>query len=276
MIKLRYNIAEIVFNVFILLFFSTVAHARSNHDMQDCSPIIIEKVLQIINIKQEVHVSNDSQTYEEHAQVAKSACKTTPFNKKIIIATVAYGKNSDDKVFLIALINNKTHQIVASYKGEIIEDAGMDIETGGIWIDTAPYTLAKNSRAFGLEITSGYMPNCGDGGLNTAKTLYIQEGNRIRPILEHLDVSSWSYIQEGQSRCTGPDAPEETIIENFKTTISVLKTQSHGYNDLLITTNSTRDDGKKSTRLPFHFKLSYDGKQYPLEKMGNAYWQWRP
>ncbi|MCX7098339.1 MAG: hypothetical protein NTV43_10600 [Methylococcales bacterium] len=210
------------------------------------------------------------------AIIAAAACKLNPANKKTTIAAMAYdAKKADAKALVIALLDEAQGKVIASYKSEIGEDAAMRVESGSLWIDTAAYNLQEGVRAFSVDITSGYIPHCGDGGFGAIRALYVQEKEAIRPILEGLTLSYWMFIQQGQSRCTGPDAPEQTIIENLDFSINVEKTKANGFNDLSITAVSSRDDGVKTKRKPFRFKLSYDGKKYPIDAMDKAFWQWR-
>lgn len=242
---------------------------------QICNTSTIEVVGRFLNIK-EFKVPPDGYSPNEEAIIAAAACKPHPANKQITIAAIAYDtKKSETKALIIALLDNIKGNVIASYSREYENDSFFNVESGSLWIDTTLYNLTNDVRAFGLDVTSGYIPHCVDGGFGSIRTLYVQEGKMIRPILESLTMSEWTFIQEGQSRCNQIAAPdEETIIENFDLSISVSKTTTNGYKDLLITAINSRDDGKKAKRKPFHFKLSYDGKKYPTEAMQKAYEKW--
>ena len=206
--------------------------------------------------------------------IKSAACKPYPGSKRTIVA-VAYESDKDStKRLVIALVDSFSNRVVASYQGEIGEDAAMRVESGSLWIDTAPYHLAKGVRALGLDVTSGYIPNCGDGGLGAQRTLYVQEGTRLRPVLVDLTMSTWSFLQRGRDRCTGPEAPETTIVERYERSIAVADTSTNGYRDLQITVTSFRDDRKKATRSAFRYKLRYDGRQYSTQDFEIARSKW--
>jgi len=277
------SFSKIILCVTQLLLFADLCHAKSEHEMhvgaqkeQICGVQTIGIVGRFLNID-EFKIPPNGGYPNQEAIIAAAACKTNPGNKKITIAAIAYeSKKKYIKALVIALVDNVRGKVISSYSGEIGEDAAMRVQSGSLWIDTAAYNLRNDVRAFGLDVTSGYISNCGDGGMGAVRTLYVQEGKTIRPVLEDLTMSYWSFIQVGQSRCTGADAPEESITENFGLSISVSNTKTNGYNDLSITAVSSRDDGKKTNREPFHFNLLYDGKKYRTEEMQKAFWKWRP
>jgi hypothetical protein len=248
------SLAKIIFCVLQLLLFPGLCQAKSEHEMsvgaqkeQICNTATIDIVGRFLKIK-EFKIPLRVNFPSEDAIIYAAACKTQPTNKQITIAAIAYeSKKEDAQALVIAFVEGK---VISSYSGEIGLDAMMRVESGSLWIDTALYNLTNDVRAFGLDVTSGYIPHCIEGGLGAVRTLYVQEGKLIRPVLEDLTMSEWTFIQEGQSRCTGPDAPEESITENFDLSISVSKTITNGYRDLLITAVNIRDDGKKAKRKP--------------------------
>jgi hypothetical protein len=258
-------------------------HAASNHEMhvgaqveQFCSESIILAIGKSLRIEG-FRMPLCGNHANDEAIIASAACKAGPAFKPMTAAAVAYASNREDtKALVLALIDGTNGVIVASYKGEISADAGMRVESGSLWIDTAPYQLAAGVRAIGLDVTSGYIPNCGDGGSGAARTLYVQEGRRLRPVLENLTMSSWRFLQQGKSRCVGEtDAPATSIIETFALSIALANTSTNGYRDLQITATGTRNDSNKATRRPFHFKLKYDGRKYDPQEMETSFWKWR-
>lgn len=194
--------------------------------------------------------------------VVASACKPWPGRESLTIATFAYDTGDEfHKQLVVAIIDQKQGKVVSSYKSTIDEDATMRVDSGTLRIDTARYDLAPGVRAFGVDITSGYIPNCGDGGWGGFRTLFVREGATLRPVLEGLLLSSWHFVEGGSPRC-GNNA-EEALVETATSTIAVARTVSKGYADLLVTTVTTHDTGKKSKQGPAHVLLRYDGKTYP-------------
>jgi hypothetical protein len=243
---------------------------------QTCSSSTVEIVGRFLNIDN-FNIPQNNDYPNKASIIASAACKANPANKQITISAIAYeSKNEDVKAFVIALVDNVQRKVISSFSGEIEEDAAMRIQSGSLWIDTAPYNLRNDVRAFGIDVTSGYIAHCQEGGFGAVRTLYVQDRETIKPVLEDLTMSEWIFIQQGQSRCmSAGDTPETSIIENFNLSISVNNTKTNEYNDLSITALSSRDDGKKTNRKPFHYKLTYDGKKYSTEEMLKAFREWR-
>ena len=131
--------------------------------------------------------------------VTAAACKSNPGKPGTVIAAVAYKAGQDDtKALVIALLRESDEKVMAHHRRDIGEDAAMRVDSGSLWIDTAAYTLSAGVRAFGLDITSGYIPHCGDGGSGAESTLYVQEGDELRPIFG-LIMSYW-HFNKGLSR----------------------------------------------------------------------------
>lgn len=266
-----------------LLISAALCYASSEHEMhvgaqkeQICSSSTVEIVGRFLNID-DFNIPQHNDYSNKASIIVSAACKANPANKQITISAIAYeSKKEDVKAFVIALIDNVQRKVISSYSGEIEEDAATRIQSGSLWIDTAPYNLRNDVRAFGIDVTSGYIAHCQEGGFGAVRTFYVQDGETIKPVLENLTMSEWIFIQQGQSRCmSAGDASEISVIENFNLSISVNNTKTYGYNDLSITALSSRDDGKKTNRKPFHCKLTYDGKKYSTEKMLKAFREWR-
>lgn len=256
--------------------------AASEHEMsvgaqreQLCAPTSLKAVGKFLELES-FRLPPSGYSSDAEAIISSAACKTNPANKNITIAAIAYESGRKEiKGLIVALIDNSKGRVISSHQEEIEEDAGLKLESGSLWIDTAPYTLATGVRAFGVDITSGYIPHCGDGGSGARRTLYVQEGRRFRPVLTDLTMSYWSFIQQAQSRCVyGDDAPEVTIIENTRLSIGVDTESTKGYRNLIVTAVRSRDDGKATEKAPFSFKLHYDGRQYPTKKLSDRLGQW--
>lgn len=204
--------------------------------------------------------------------IVAGACKQWPSNQSKLITAFAYdsgegGKVNDPFVYLLIAIVEKG-QVVGSDKAQYYLQPG---GIGNLKIDTAPYRLSSNVTAFGLDIKSGYSHNCGDGGTGAERTLYVHEGNVIRPILQIPAISSWHYIKGNQC---GPTVDEE-IIENIKLSIEVSGSATNGYRDLVITAKSSRTDGKPTGKGKFRHTLHYDGKEYSILGMEKPFHRWR-
>lgn len=96
-------------------------------------------------------------------------------------------------------------------------------------LDTARYAVAPEVRAFGVRtrFTNSSRLNPLD---ETQLTLYIREGETLRPVLQQLLV--YQYGGEWDGDCEG----ERSEITR---TVEIAKTSSHGYADLIVRTRET-------------------------------------
>lgn len=130
-------------------------------------------------------------------------------------------------------------------------------------LDTARYSLAPDRRAFGVRhrFTNGSRLNPLD---EVQLTLYVKEGETLRPVLQKLLV--YQYGGEWDGDCEGE---RSEVIR----TVEIAKTSSQGYADLIVKTKVTgtasvgKGDACKdkiSEYKPVSTTLRYDGKTYGL------------
>lgn len=203
----------------------------------------------------------DVSDFENGGVITAEACKVWPKNSAITITAFAYEDASgiNGKSLVIAMIDNTKGKIIATYKGAQITSGDSGIAENGLQLDTARYDVAPGIRAFGLDITESYRANCGDGGYGPARTLFVQDGKEIRPILINFFVSTWRFIKGGNPGCVSPGAAEETVTEDISYSIGIGNATTHGYANLLITAVSSI-----STKKPFKYELHYDGEKYEI------------
>lgn len=199
---------------------------------------------------------------ENGGLIVAGICKPWPTNESRTIAAFAYDAGTEyEKQLLLAVIEYPNNQVIASYKGVIPEDAVTEISSDSLRLDTARYTLSKNTRAFGLRLSS-FRNRCAyEGGFDDELTLFVVEGQTIRPVLTEA-MSHWSY--GSGNRCGGEDVPR--IDAN--TLISVEPTISNGFADLRLT--AIRSDKKKSVSAI----VKYSGEHYDLEPWSAAFNAW--
>ncbi len=255
---------RVTFLTFLLL--SQACAAASAHEMAvgaQSEQICAATTLNIIGKFLGVEWFNVRETGDDLGVVAAAACKKSPASPQLTIAAVAYEAGKEDaKAFIVAFVDESERKVVASYRGEIGEDAGMRVDKGSLWIDSAPYVLALGVQAFGVDLTSGYIPNCGDGGSGAERTLYVQESEHLRPIFG-LTMSTWHYLQGGNPRCIDSDQASVTpIIENTDLSISVANSSTNGYRDLIITAISSEDGEPRVEKDSFLYKVRYNGREY--------------
>lgn len=246
------------------------AYAQPESEKQQCSDSIVNLVGKRFGISDFSYPREGMYPSAQNGGVITAgACKVWPKNNAITIAAFAFDDEGSEngKSLIVTMVDSLKGKVVASYKA-----VGLDVAEGGLRIDTARYDLAPGVRAIGLDVTEKSSPNCGDGGAGAARTLYIQNGNQIRPILEGLYMSYWSFVQGG-SNCASGDT--ESVTEDFSYSIGIDNTTTNGYANLLITATSSYSSGDKSMRKPFHYELHYNGKKYPIDGMEKEFWKWR-
>lgn len=207
--------------------------------------------------------------------VISSACKVMPNAPQTTIAAVAFdslpkSKNPDDssKLQVIALVEGG--KVVAAQRSVVEEDAATEIGESSYRIDTAPYRLSPDVRAFGVVFTSSARgPSCPDANASDELTLWVREGNRIRPVFG-TNLYGWVSV-EGEA--CGPGVGDARS-EEARMTIAVEKSSSHGFADLSITAHITQtqrkdgdysDTGERTARTI----VKYDGKSYGIDMFRN-------
>jgi hypothetical protein len=237
--------------VFACSIFSTMVQAEAAKQL--CDDAVVADIGKYLDV--------DNFSYPEYNA-------TTYSEKDGAISAYDYDAGTaDEKALFLALINTRTHDVIASYKSSIEEDADMRVDNDSIHIDTARYDLAKGVTAIGLDVSSGYIQHpCEEGGVGAQRTLFVPEGNQLRPVLKNFALSSWQYTQGGNPRCTSPDAPEP-IIEDIKNHIIISRQSQHGFANLIITQSLSYDGGelkeaKHKSSQKAGYELRYDGKIY--------------
>lgn len=234
-----------------------LSQAAQDDESVRCSKTIVKAV--------EKHFGLDS------GLIVAGACKQSPSNKQKVISAFAYDAgNEGEKTLLIAVIDRQSNKIDASYQYKYVENPG---GIGEVVVDTANYKLSRNVRAFGVDISPGYSHNCGDGGGGAERTLYVQEGSTLRPILYMPSMSYWMFIKG--SKC--PTSPDEeiVIVENIKLAIEMEDSETKGYRDIVLSATSSRTDGKPIGNGRFHYTVRYNGQQYPVQEMEQSFEKWQ-
>jgi hypothetical protein len=216
--------------------------------------------------------------------VIAAVCKRWPDDNKIMATAIAFhppgaapkdGWQSDN--LIVALLDIKSGKLLNNYQTVIDEDAAMHLEKDSLWLDTARYRLRPDLRAFGVVISSmARGPSCPDGGADDELTLYIPDGEKLRPVFD-TNLNLWTTLK-GNSCTPGSDF----LSESASLSISLGKEQSHGMTDLIVTANvQTADPASSSTVAASSSALKprvarkivhYDGKTYPFEQYP-TFWQ---
>lgn len=198
-----------------------------------------------------------------------STCKDWPAYPGLSITAMsqfesgfsASGSGPEGKYDLdLAVVSAGESKPLATYhKSDAFESDAIAFED--LKLDTARYTLTPELRAFGVRTT--FKGSSSVNPLNeTLLSLYVKEGNTLRPVMEGL--ITYKYGGEWDGNCAG----ERYEITR---TLEIGKTSSHGYADLIVKTVLMETVGKgkgeacKSnsvTAKPVQTILRYDGKNY--------------
>ena len=141
------------------------------------------------------------------------------------------------------------------------------VRIGDIQFDTARYRLTPDQSAFGLRISlegSSHPDPFGEVDLS----LYMVDHDRLRPVLD--GIVTRKNGGEWDTQCAG------TFDETHRTLAMDTATTHNGYADILVTEKSsstTASVGKNgdcqqkiSKQDQPAYRLSYDGKTYPVPK----------
>ncbi|WP_175975073.1 multidrug ABC transporter ATPase [Burkholderia sp. BCC1047] len=247
-----------------------IAHAA---DSQACGDDTVTAIARWASI-----ASARIATRDADRLVVASSCKAMPNAPETTIAAVAFdslpkSKNPDEskKLQVVALVEGG--KVVAADRSVIEEDAATEIGENSYRIDTAPYRLTPDVRAFGVVFTSSARgPSCPDANATEELTLWVREGSRIRPV---FGTNLYGWVSVEGDAC-GPGAGDARS-EEARMTIAVEKTSSHGFADLSITAHITQtqrkngdysDTGKRTARTIVH----YDGKSYGIDMFRNFWY----
>ncbi|MBV8501459.1 MAG: hypothetical protein JO006_07060 [Paucibacter sp.] len=189
---------------------------------------------------------------------ADSACKAAPQDPAVTIVAAAYARRPDPRIddgknFVMALVDTKAATVRAAFKGTIAEDAVLHVSQGGLRLDTARYELAPGVRAFGVDVSSDTIaPRCVDAWPGPTRTLFVQDGSTLRPVLAGFLLSQWQVV-------SGEACGEKSVGQSTHSMLAVSRHATHGYADLVSIT--TIDD---SHAKPGRLVMRYDGRAYRM------------
>ena len=204
----------------------------------------------------------------EGGEVIASACKRWPARPGAVLASILYRPQPNVEAYrqLVAVIDGASARVLSSWQGNFADEPGVERMT--LSIDTARYDLAPGVRAFGVDLHNPYSPSLADGGAGHDRTLFVQSGARLKPVLDRMTMFQWRYV-------VGPGIEERSASESFPVSLTVANSSSHGYADLRVGAIALDNDGRAVPRKPFVYLLRFDGKQYPTNQMNNAFWTWQ-
>jgi len=198
---------------------------------------------------------------EENVAVT-AVCKTWPHDRKTILSTFAFDEGvEDEKVFVVAMVDSGSQEVISIYKRVVAEDAAVHFGQFSLSIDTAPCQLAREVRAFGIRFNSDAIgASCAEGIWGDELTLYVPDGKDLRPVLQGLAMTRL-VAREG---CFGGASPD-VAYDKARLSLGLAKTSSNGFADLVVTARINQEGDseleKKRQRVE-RYILRYDGKEY--------------
>ncbi|WP_448682650.1 PA3715 family protein [Pseudomonas nicosulfuronedens] len=210
--------------------------------------------------------------------VVAAACKPWPDDPQLQVVAVAYSAAGDkadpgerNLNLLVGQLDTRSGKLVTRFDDSIGEDAMVEIDSSSLWLDTARYRLAPETRGFGLIIGSvARGASCPDAWSYDDFSLYAPQGDQLKEVFRTY-LRQWTTL-EGQT-CSS----ERTVIERSQITLAMGQESHHGYTDLIISAKVQREAAGEDVGAPKTVRttVSYDGTRYPFEEFP-TFWQSKP
>ncbi|MFL9597805.1 hypothetical protein ACTG2C_21900 [Aeromonas veronii] len=208
-------------------------------------------------------------------ELTASACKTLPNQPEVTLTSYIFPDRADrhdemslpTSVWRVELISQG--KVQQRFEEPIEEDASIRIGSSSIWLDTAPYLLAKGERAFGVRLDIGDGPSCADGFRSRFLHLFRQHNGTIQRVMNGAPMLH-TYIRKGV-----PCSPEKIDLERGISYIQVLPGISNGLHDLRVVTKAKTEtieqDGSSQTssQRTLSTTLRFNGHEYPVGEWNN-------
>lgn len=234
---------------------------------QDCSLNQLSSVL-------DYDAALVTRTYGLSLATDNTVCRVLPHNKEqALLSYFQYYQSDEDGYFSnlwrVLLVNRYSNKVEASYTGVIQESSTIKSHSDSNSIDSREYALSDNTQAFGLILDlANYDSSPPEQEYRAFKTnrflsLFVQEGDKLRPVLKHLPLD---YQIEAAD--TGGSNGGVYLHYGVQGRVEVLPTSSHGYHDLKLVTQGQqyRTDGEydQTEAISFSTELNYNGSRYPV------------
>lgn len=234
---------------------------RYKANAQLCTKSAVDLVGKFLRIENFYINSNDGTGEDkENGIVISEACAPWSGDPGKTVAAFSYGGDAPnyEARLAVVLIDEKSKKIVASYLGAHGEDAVLSIDENTLGFNEQVFELAPGKRTISLDFTSAYGGGrCWDGGVGPERTVFVREGQGIRPVLSGLYISSWRFINRG------PNCDEVADTKNFYYSLETSAESTNGFANLLFIANSSISSDPNSGQ-SFRCALHYDGKKYSL------------
>ncbi|WP_146047146.1 hypothetical protein [Aeromonas bestiarum] len=211
------------------------------------------------------------------SELTASACKVLPNQPEVTLISYIFPDPENEErnaewplttsVWRVELISQG--KIKQRFEEPIEEDASIRIGSASIWLDTAPYLLAKGERAFGVRLDIGYGPSCADGFSSRFLHLFRQHNGTLQRVMNGAPMLH-TYIRKGV-----PCSPGKIDLERGISYIQVLPGMSNGLYDLRVVTKAKTEtieqDGtsQTSSQRTLSTTLRFNGHEYPVGEWNN-------
>lgn len=197
------------------------------------------------------------------------ATKGNPANtRETIMVIPEYADKEEEESYFelnshIILVNNLASEITHTYSESAktngwVSDA---IHLTEITIDTAPYMVAKDVRAFGVRVTYNGSSSANPYS-NETISLFVKSGNTLKKVLHNFDVMN--YGGKWDTNCAGEFSEEKkTLIISGKTTNNYYDIIVKG--TLIYSVSYVPEDGDCESEKDVTVKktnLKFDGETY--------------
>ena len=235
---------KIKLTVFLFLVLTYNVYSQTNFDL--------DKVLHQLNLKR------------SQCEVGFIVSKQLPNGKNETIVVIPEIIKSEDTTEeyngYILIIDSNTSKIKSKYfkPSYWTSDALILSE---IKIDTAPYYVSKNKRAFGIR-SSHYTLSKPNPYSSETLTLFLKKEEKLIPILDHFE--SKEYVGEWDMQCAGWSINEEKIL-------ILSKNKTNGFFDIIVNNkitnrkSNTNETGECIDEEKISFQktvLKFNGKVY--------------
>ena len=188
----------------------------------------IAKTIDTAALLQKLNIGQDSATVVAEA---------LPYAPDSSVVAISINDDCDEGCSIagyILVVNNNTNEIVSEFY-EPDMWYGDALRFKGVYIDTYPYQINKNERAFGISAYNSHDGRVNAGSITTT-SLFVQRKDSLVRVLKNYE--DYSYGQESSTTDTCYLSSHTSEI-NF--TMDTLR-QTNGYNNIIVKTKTTEEE----------------------------------
>ncbi|WP_299312664.1 hypothetical protein [uncultured Aquimarina sp.] len=217
---------------------------------------LVDEVIQQLNL--------NKQTIKTDLIVSKVQPNNS--NETIIVIPEIYGEYDEHFFELnshVVIVNNTTGKITHRYfEGSKTNGWASDaVELKEITIDTAPYIVAKDTRAFGIQVYHVGMSQPNPYS-NKNISLFVKSGNTLKKVVHNYDVMD--YGGEWDTNCYG----EFIRVKNI---LIISKEKTNDYFDIIVKSKVTETKNEEDENGDCDSKETVTNETSVLKFNGETY-----